>query len=177
MRVPRRSPQLALSLARQLRRYGAGPDYAVPLPPSPLDGLVGENAAIRTGYTHLFSRVDGVDRTAAQVFRAACRSGVYDGQTSGMLPGFVQANLLCLPEEHAFSFLAFALRNPRACPLLEVTEPGDPCPRAIAPSADLRTDVPKYCVWRYGEMLKEPTDIRDLWGGRMVGFLLGCSFS
>lgn len=162
--------------ARAVRHFTAPPTGAR-LPISPLESLVGDKAAIRTGYTHLFSPVEGVDRTAAQVFRAACRAGEYDGQTSGLLPGFVQANLVCLPEEHAFAFLAFALRNSRACPLLEITEPGDPCPRAIAPSADLRTDVPKYRVWRHGELLKEPTDIRDLWGGRMVGFLLGCSFS
>lgn len=147
------------------------------LPHSPLDSLTGDGAALRTGFTHFFARREGVDRTPAQVFRAACRAGEFEGQTSGRVPGFVQANLVCLPEEHAFAFLSFCLKNPRACPLLDVTEPGDPCPKSIAPSADLRTDLPKYRVWRYGEVLEEPTDIRALWDDRMVGFLLGCSFS
>ena len=89
----------------------------------------------------------------------------------------MQANLVALPQAYAFDFLRFCLANPRACPVLDVTAPGDPVPRTIAADADLRTDVPKYCVWRDGEMVEERSDVTELWSDDMVGFLLGCSFS
>jgi len=105
--------------------------------------------------------------------------GEFTGQTSGSVPKFVQANLVALPQQHAFDFLRFCLANPRACPLLDVTAPGDPVPRTVAADADLRTDVPKYCVWRDGRVVEERTDVSssELWPDDMVGFLLGCSFS
>ena len=95
---------------------------------------------LRTGYTHWFSPRDGIDRAAPAAFRERCRSGDFQGQTSGCVPGFVQANFVALPREHAFDFLRFTLENPRACPLLDVTAPGDPRPLTVAPKADLRTD-------------------------------------
>ncbi len=91
--------------------------------------------------------------------------------------GFVQANLVILPKEHAFDFLLFCQRNPRPCPILDVTEPGDPCPSAVAPDADLRTDLPAYRVWQNGELTGEPTDIRSLWRSDFVSFVIGCSFT
>lgn len=81
---------------------------------------------------------------------------------------------MALPKAHAFDFLTFCLKNPKACPLLAVTEPGDPSPSAVATGANLATDVPKYRVWRDGELAEERTDVSDLWGEDMVGFLLGC---
>lgn len=86
---------------------------------------------------------------------------------------------MALPRAHAFDFLRFCLTNPRACPLLDVTEPGDPVPRCVAPGADLRTDIPKYRVWRDGALAEERDEVGALWDadGGMVGFLLGCSFS
>jgi uncharacterized protein YcsI (UPF0317 family) len=150
------------------------------LPPSPLPvfrSIAEGGRQLRTGYTHAFEPSDGVDRSAAAEFRSQCRSGSFQTQTSGCAPGFVQANFVALPREHAFDFLKFCLRNPRACPLLDVTDPGDPCPRTVAPSADVRTDMPKYRVWRHGELTEERADISELWDDSMVGFLLGCSFS
>ena len=149
-------------------------------PPSPLAAYkerLASNSQLRTGYTHLFARESGVDRSPAAEFRALCRSGAFTGQTSGSVPGFVQANFVALPREHAFDFLRFALRNPKACPLLEVTEPGDPVPRVVAPSADLRSDMPLYRVWRDGVLAEEVADVSSLWDEGMVVFLLGCSFS
>ena len=78
---------------------------------------------------------------------------------------------MILPKAAAFDFLLFALRNPRPCPILAVTEPGDPCPHNVAPGANLCTDLPKYRVWRYGELAEEVLDVSHLWGDDMVGFL------
>jgi len=83
--------------------------------------------------------------TGAEVRRLA-REGQVDGPTPGLAMGFVQANLVVVPRELAFDFLLFCQRNPKPCPLLDVTEPGSPEPRFIAPGADVRTDVPRYRV-------------------------------
>ncbi|HVA23412.1 MAG TPA: DUF1445 domain-containing protein, partial [Chloroflexota bacterium] len=74
--------------------------------------------------------------------RARIRGGDWDGPTGGLCKGYVQTNMVILPKEQAFDFLVFCQRNPKPCPLLEVTEPGDPEPKTLAPGADLRTDVP-----------------------------------
>ena len=109
--------------------------------------------------------------------RSACRSGKLVRQTSGLALGYVQANLVILPQEWAFDFLLFCQRNPKACPLLDVTEPGDPVPRLSAPTADLRTDLPTYRVWQNGELIEEPTDVNRYWRDDLVGFVIGCSFT
>jgi uncharacterized protein YcsI (UPF0317 family) len=114
---------------------------------------------------------------AGSAVRAACRSGALAGPTPGLALGFVQANLVVLPRDWAFDFLLFCQRNPKPCPLLDVTEPGDPEPRAVAPGADLRTDLPAYRVWRNGELVAEPTDVHDHWRDDLVGFVIGCSFT
>ena len=114
--------------------------------------------------------------TGAEV-RAACRAGHQTGPTPGLALGYVQANLVILLKEHAFDFLLFCQRNPKPCPLLDVTEPGDPEPKAVAPGADLRTDLPAYRVWRDGRLAEEPADIRRLWRDDFVSFVIGCSFT
>ena len=96
--------------------------------------------------------------------------------TTGWAPGFTQANLVVLPREWAFDMLLFGQRNPQPVPLLDVTEPGA-VSTVLAPGADLRTDLPRYRVWRDGELVGEPTDVRDLWRDDLVAFLIGCSFS
>ncbi len=115
-------------------------------------------------------------QTAEQV-RTAARSGALAEQTSGLAPGFAQANLAILPREFASDFLLFCQRNPKPCPLLDVTAPGDPVPRRAAPTADLRTDLPRYRVWREGKLVDEPTDISGLWRDDLVSFVIGCSFT
>ena len=99
------------------------------------------------------------------------------GPTPGLALGYVQANLVVLPRDWAFDFLLFCQRNPKPCPLLDVTEPGDPEPQRVAAGADLRTDLPAYRVWRDGELVDEPTDVRDHWRDDLVAFLIGCSFT
>jgi len=109
--------------------------------------------------------------------RAACRAGTLTTPTPGLAPGFVQANLVLLPKEWAFDFLLFCQRNPKPCPLLDVTDAGSWEPRAVAPGADLRTDLPAYRVFEDGACVAEPQDVRDLWRPDLVGFVLGCSFT
>ena len=109
--------------------------------------------------------------------RQLIRDGHLVQPTSGMAPGHVQANLAILPKDLAFDFLLFCQRNPKPCPLLEVVEAGDVEPKEFAPGADLRTDVPLYRVYEYGEMTAEVEDISEFWRDDLVSFLLGCSFS
>src|SRR4051795_2863299 len=97
-------------------------------------------------------------RTAAAV-RRSCRNGQLAAPTPGLALGYVQANLAIVPRDLAFDFLLFCQRNPKPCPLLDVTEPGSPEPRLVAPGADLRTDLPRYCVYRHGERVDEPADL------------------
>ncbi|MSR57764.1 MAG: putative hydro-lyase [Planctomycetaceae bacterium] len=115
-------------------------------------------------------------QTAAQV-RGAARKGELTEQTSGLAPGFAQANLVVLPREFAADFLLFCQRNPKPCPLLDVTSAGDPTPRRAAPTGDLRTDLPRYRVWEHGQLVDEPTDISHLWRDDFVSFVIGCSFT
>jgi uncharacterized protein YcsI (UPF0317 family) len=112
-----------------------------------------------------------------QEVRLAARTGKLTGPTPGLALGFVQANLVVLPREWAFDFLLFCQRNPRPCPLLDVTEPGDPEPKHVAPGADVRTDLPCYRVWKNGELIEEPAHVNALWRYDLVAFLIGCSFT
>jgi uncharacterized protein YcsI (UPF0317 family) len=119
----------------------------------------------------------GNDLGPARALRLRCRTGEFTGPTCGLAPGFVQANLVVLPRELAFHFLLFCERNPKPCPLLEVTDAGEYEPRRIAPGADVRTDLPRYFVYRHGELVGKCTDIRSLWRDDLVAFLIGCSFT
>jgi uncharacterized protein YcsI (UPF0317 family) len=114
--------------------------------------------------------------TGADIRRLA-RSGELRGPTPGFAMGYVQANLVVVPRDLAFDFLLFCQRNPKPCPVLDVTEPGNPEPKRIASKADLRTDLPRYCVYRNGELVDEPHDLHAWWRDDLVAFLLGCSFT
>ena len=114
--------------------------------------------------------------TGAEV-RAACRRGELTSPTPGLALGYVQANLVILPKDWAFDFLLFCQRNPKPCPLLDVTEPGDPEPKFVAPGADLRTDLPAYRVWREGALEGETDNVLRYWRDDLVSFVIGCSFT
>jgi uncharacterized protein YcsI (UPF0317 family) len=116
-------------------------------------------------------------KTEAQRLRGEIRRGDFIGPTAGLAPGVAQANLVILPATEAADFHAFCLANPRQCPLLEMTAPGDPVPHSLAPTADLRTDLPRYRVYKDGELAEERTEISDLWRDDLVAFLIGCSFT
>src|SRR5471032_710376 len=109
--------------------------------------------------------------------RIRIRTGEFTGPTSGLAPGNVQANLVILPRNLAHDFLRFAQANPRPCPVLAVSEEGSPHFPNLGQDLDIRTDLPKYRVWRHGELVEEPHDIIHAWRGDLVGFALGCSFS
>ncbi len=109
--------------------------------------------------------------------RALIRAGSYTGHTSGLAPGHVQGNVVILPERLAGDFLLFCQRNPKPCPLLAVSERGDPSLPMLGEGIDMRSDVPRYRVFRAGQLADEPTDIAALWRDDLVTFILGCSFS
>ena len=109
--------------------------------------------------------------------RAAIRSGAWTGHTSGLAEGHVQGNVVILPELLANDFLRYCQRNPKPCPLLAVSEPGEAMLPGLGPNIDIRTDVPRYRVWRDGELVDQPTDISNLWRSDLVTFVIGCSFS
>ncbi|GGM76186.1 UPF0317 protein [Longimycelium tulufanense] len=80
-----------------------------------------------------------------------------------------------MPRDLAYDLLVFAQRNPKPCPVLDVTDPG--VARSALFDGDLRTDLPAYRVYRDGELVDEVTDVRELWRPDLVAVLLGCSFT
>jgi uncharacterized protein YcsI (UPF0317 family) len=120
--------------------------------------------------------MDAASLTGAEA-RRLVRRGECAGTTSGMAAGYAQANVVILPETYAVDFERFCGLNPKPCPLLGRTAPGDPHPTGMAQDADLRYDVPLYRVYRDGKLAEERTEIAEVWRDDLVGFLLGCSFS
>lgn len=112
-----------------------------------------------------------------QEFRQLIREGRHTGPTAGFCPGYAQANLVVLPRDLAYDFLLFAQRNPKSCPILEVSDTGSRFLTDIAPGADIARDLPKYRVYEHGVLTGEYTDVSHLWREDLVSFLIGCSFS
>ncbi|QEM80337.1 putative hydro-lyase [Halomonas binhaiensis] len=112
-----------------------------------------------------------------QQARRLIRDGHWQQHTSGLAAGHAQANLVILPEAQADDFLRFCQANPKPCPVLDVTAPGDPYPRSLGDDIDLRYDLPTYRVYRDGKLSEERHDITDLWRDDFVAFSIGCSFS
>ena len=109
--------------------------------------------------------------------RLQARSGRLQAPTAGLARGFVQANLAILPRALADDFLRFCQRNPKPCPLLAVSDPGDVRLPGLGDDLDIRTDVPRYRVWKDGELVDEPAEVRAHWRDDLVSFAIGCSFS
>ncbi|WP_041249617.1 putative hydro-lyase [Gluconacetobacter diazotrophicus] len=109
--------------------------------------------------------------------RRLCRAGESGPVTAGMAAGYIQANIVMLPASLADAFHEFCLRNPKPCPLVGMSRPGDYRLPSLGADLDLRTDLPLYRVWRDGNMVAETGDIRDQWRDDLVTFALGCSFS
>ena len=109
--------------------------------------------------------------------RSEIAAGNFNKPTSGIAPGYIQANLVVLPYSWAYDFLLFAQRNPKPCPVLEVGEKGSFSTKFLAQNSDIRTDIPKYNVYRDGILTEELSDISSLWKDDYVFFLLGCSFT
>ncbi|MCX5260439.1 putative hydro-lyase [Streptomyces canus] len=107
--------------------------------------------------------------------RTRFRAGL-TGPTAGVAAGHTQVNLISVPADWAYDMLLFCQRNPKPCPVLDVTDAGD-WTTVLADGADLRTDLPRYRVWENGELVDEPTDVRAHWRDDLVSFLIGCSFT
>jgi uncharacterized protein YcsI (UPF0317 family) len=112
---------------------------------------------------------------SARELRMAARRGVWTGNTAGHCPEAVIANVVILPADVALDFVAFCLRNPRSCPLIEILPAGDPEPRLSCPGGDIRTDLARYRVIRRGGDPQVLRDITELWQPDLVTFVLGCS--
>ncbi|HXE50686.1 MAG TPA: putative hydro-lyase [Ramlibacter sp.] len=111
-----------------------------------------------------------------KALRLAARQGHFREPTAGQAPGYLQANLMIVPQADAFDFLLFCQRNPKPCPLIEVLEPGSVEPDC-ARGANIATDIPGYRLYRNGEFAGERDSVADLWQKDFVAFLIGCSFS
>ena len=110
-------------------------------------------------------------------FRHAVRSGQFRLPTAGQCGPYAQANLVILPQAHADAFLLFCQRNPKACPLLAVGEPGQWRVPALGADVDLRGDVPGYNIYREGQLAAQPHALHEVWRDDLVAFAIGCSFS
>lgn len=118
----------------------------------------------------------GPEMLASVAARHACRAGMASS-TAGIAGGFVQGNLAILPEKLAAAFHRFCQLNPKPCPIIGMSEAGDPHIPSLGLDLDIRTDLPRYRVWRDGEVVEEPTDIMAHWRSDLVAFVIGCSFS
>jgi uncharacterized protein YcsI (UPF0317 family) len=117
------------------------------------------------------------DLSPSRRVRHEARAGALTGHTAGLAPGYVQGNLVVLPESFASDFLRFCQRNPKPCPLIGVSEPGQARLPDLGADLDLRTDIPRYRVWRDSALVDEPTDVLGYWRDDLVAFVIGCSFT
>jgi uncharacterized protein YcsI (UPF0317 family) len=125
---------------------------------------------------------EGIDMTdlsfeSPAFVRQQIRETTLQGPTSGLCRGYAQGNLVVLPKNLAYDFLLFAHRNPRPCPVLGVTDIGQKEFEIIAKDSDITTDIPKYRIYKKGELQGEYLDIKDYWREDFVSFILGCSFT
>jgi uncharacterized protein YcsI (UPF0317 family) len=109
--------------------------------------------------------------------RLACRRGNLGATTAGIAPGYVQGNLAVLPQNLAADFLRFCQANPKPCPLIGVSDVGNPHIPALGLDLDIRTDLPGYRVWQDGELVEETADVTKWWREDLVSFVIGCSYS
>ncbi len=116
-------------------------------------------------------------KSTPSTVRQLIRENKLNRSTTGIANGFIQANLVILKKDLATDFLLFCQRDPKPCPLLEVTDIGSYVPKRLAKKGDLRTDIGKYRIYKNGSLIKTVTDIVDIWEKDLVSFLLGCSVS
>jgi uncharacterized protein YcsI (UPF0317 family) len=111
----------------------------------------------------------------AAAVRARIRAG-FDGHTAGLAPGHVQANIAILPAAEAAAFEAYCRANAQACPLLAISQPGDPRLPTLGAEIDIRHDLPRYRIYTDGAHA-EATDIAAVWRDDLVTMAIGCSFT
>lgn len=120
---------------------------------------------------------DALRAMSAKEARSYFRSGAYQGHTAGIAPGMLQGNVVILPADHALDFARYSQRNPQPCPLIGVSDTGDPMMRTLGEDIDIRSDVPQYRIYEHGRLVDEVPDITHLWRDDFVAFAIGCSFS
>ena len=135
------------------------------------------SAALHASLRLAEMRAGAFDASDPVVVRRAIRAGTFTGFTNAIAHGYVQGNLVIVPESYAAAFDEYCARNPQPCPLLGRSEPGSARIPALAEDMDLRTDVGEYRIFRNGTAVATATDIRALWQADFVAFVLGCSFS
>ena len=123
------------------------------------------------------ARPHDLSHLATDDIRKRIRAGQHDAHTAGLAPGKLQCNLAILPEGFALDFLRFCQRNPKPCPLVGVSETGDPKLSTLGRDIEIRTDVPRYRVFKDGRLAEETTEISDHWTDDLVTIALGCSFT
>jgi uncharacterized protein YcsI (UPF0317 family) len=121
--------------------------------------------------------IDADAARRAALLRHQAREGFRGPTNTPDALDLVQGNLVVLPQADAVEFLLYCQRNPRPCPLLAVTGAGAYEVPSLGHGIDLRTDLPRYRVWRDGKLMDEPADVRALWRDDFVAFVIGCSFS
>ena len=116
-------------------------------------------------------------KLSPETLRMQIRQGSHTGMTSGLCQGFVQCNLVILPSAWAADFTQFCQANPKPCPLIATSKPGEFNLSELGKDLDIRTDISSYRVFKNGLMSNEVSGITSLWRDDFVAFLLGCSFS
>ncbi|MGY6567851.1 MAG: putative hydro-lyase [Salinarimonas sp.] len=109
--------------------------------------------------------------------RRLIRDKSFDRPTTGQAGGYLQGNLVVLPKSFADDFLGFCVNNPKPCPLLGVSRPGDRGIAALGKDLDIATDVPFYRVFSQEGRRDRVADLSDVWRDDLVSFVIGCSFS
>lgn len=112
-----------------------------------------------------------------RALRQAFRQGHETTLTAGLAPGYMQANVAIVQQDHADDFEGFLRANARACPLLARGKPGDPSLPSLGDDIDIRTDLPLYRVLRDGQPAGDVASVADLWRDDLVAFAIGCSLS
>lgn len=109
--------------------------------------------------------------------RTEIRNGTFRDATSGLCPGYVQANLAIMPARYADDFAQFCRLNQKACPVLAVSKPGSFQLPELGDDIDIRTDVSGFVSFKDGALHSEHGTLLDVWQEDLVTFAIGCSFS
>jgi uncharacterized protein YcsI (UPF0317 family) len=117
------------------------------------------------------------------LFRQLVRENLHFGPTNGICIGYMQCHMVVMDLSLAMNFITFCQRNHQSCPMLEICVDDENSrsymPTELAPSGnvDLRTDIPKYSIYRDGLWERDIANATSVWPENAVSFLIGSSFS